>query len=142
MFPYSKQCIVVPVDFSDRSFRAVDAALKLADAAEHVQIVYVLPRLEVNDPGVIWNTVDDNARRTHAIESLTKAFSEEKYAGIQIEIRFGDPGKQIVELAREKSADLIIMPSHGRSGLHRILLGSVADRVARLATCPVLIMRG
>jgi nucleotide-binding universal stress UspA family protein len=48
----------------------------------------------------------------------------------------------IADLAKELNANLIVMPSHGRSGVSRLLLGSVAERVLRLANCPVLVLRG
>ena len=56
--------------------------------------------------------------------------------------RFGDPGHQIAQYAEEAKADLIVLPSHGRSGLQRLLIGSVAERVVRHAPCPVLVVRG
>jgi nucleotide-binding universal stress UspA family protein len=54
----------------------------------------------------------------------------------------GAPAKRIVEHAGETHADLIVMGTHGRTGLGHLLLGSVAERVARTATCPVLTWRG
>ena len=54
----------------------------------------------------------------------------------------GDPGSEITKLAKEVGAHLIIMPSHGRTGISRLLLGSVAERVLRLSHCPVLVLRG
>lgn len=54
----------------------------------------------------------------------------------------GVPFEEIVRAAAEESADLIVMGTHGRRGLNRLLLGSVADRVIRLAACPVLTVRG
>ena len=64
-----------------------------------------------------------------------------KYAKAPIEILFGDPGHEITEFAERVKADLIVMPSHGRTGLSRLLIGSVAERVIRLAHCPVLVLR-
>ena len=53
----------------------------------------------------------------------------------------GDPGHQIAEFAKEAGAGLIVMPSHGRTGLTHLLIGSVAERVVRFAHCPVLVLR-
>jgi nucleotide-binding universal stress UspA family protein len=58
-----------------------------------------------------------------------------------VEVRIGDPGAEIVKVATELKAGLIVMPSHGRTGLKHLLLGSVAERVVRTATCPVLVLR-
>ena len=53
----------------------------------------------------------------------------------------GDPGHEITEYAEEIGASLIITPSHGRTGLSRLLIGSVAERVVRLAKCPVMVLK-
>lgn len=137
----AKKCIVVPVDFSDASTAAVDEALNLVDAAEHVHVIHVLPALEVAEPGVIWKTIDNASREEHAKQALGEKFADAKYGGIQFEVAFGDPGDQIAEFARRIGADLIVTPTHGRSGLNRLLLGSVAERVLRFAACPVLVLK-
>ncbi|MEZ6094353.1 MAG: universal stress protein [Pirellulaceae bacterium] len=54
---------------------------------------------------------------------------------------FGDPGSEITRFAKENDAGLIVISSHGRTGVSRLLLGSVAERVVRLAPCPVLVLR-
>jgi len=56
-------------------------------------------------------------------------------------VRTGSPYQEIVDLATDERADLVAMGTHGRSGMSRLLLGSVADRVIRLAPCPVLTVR-
>ncbi len=56
-------------------------------------------------------------------------------------IRFGDPGHEIARYAEQISAGLIVVSSHGTSGLERLLIGSVADRVVRLARCAVLVLK-
>jgi nucleotide-binding universal stress UspA family protein len=56
-------------------------------------------------------------------------------------LRSGVPHQEIVALARDERADLIVIGTHGRGGINRALLGSVADRVVRLAPCPVLTVR-
>ena len=61
--------------------------------------------------------------------------------GVQVNVAFGDPGDEITKHAETVHADLIVMPSHGRTGLKRLLIGSVAERVVRLAQCPVLVLR-
>ncbi len=60
---------------------------------------------------------------------------------LELHILEGDPGHEIVKLADTLKADLIVMPSHGRTGLAHVLIGSVAERVIRLAHCPVLVLR-
>jgi nucleotide-binding universal stress UspA family protein len=59
----------------------------------------------------------------------------------QVQVREGVPWQEIVAAARENDTDLIILATHGRTGLNRVLLGSVTERVVRHATCPVLVVR-
>lgn len=63
-------------------------------------------------------------------------------ATVRVQVREGLPYREIVVLAGEERADLIVVGTHARGGLERALLGSVADRVIRLAPCPVLSVRG
>jgi nucleotide-binding universal stress UspA family protein len=136
-----KKCVLVPVDFSPGAFAAVDAAFQFVTEARQVHVVYVLPTLEPAEPGVIWATIDNDSRRHHAELALRERLADAKYADLQVHVMFGDPGHEIVDLAAQLPAELIVLPSHGRTGLTRILLGSVAERVVRLAHCPVLVLK-
>ena len=60
---------------------------------------------------------------------------------VSTDVVIGDPGHEITTLAERAGADLIVLNSHGRTGLKRLLIGSVAERVIRLAHCPVLVLR-
>ncbi len=59
-------------------------------------------------------------------------------ADYEVEVTTGDPGVEVLHVARRLHADLIVMATHGRKGLRRLVLGSVAERVVREAPCPVL----
>lgn len=136
-----KQRVVVPVDFSDESFAAIDTALELVADASQVSLIYVLPVIDPAEPGVIWTTVDDESRRHHADLALSERLTDSRYASIRREIAFGDPGHEIAAFAQRQHADLIVLPSHGRTGLTRLLIGSVAEKTVRLAHCPVLVLK-
>lgn len=136
-----RKTIVVPIDFSDDSFRALDTSLELVDNPQHLHLIHVLPIITPNDPGVIWEMIDDQSRAAHAGEALRNRLATGKAAGSKTMIRFGDPGHQIVDYAQEIHADLIVLSSHGQSGLTRLLMGSVAEKVVRLAHCPVLVLK-
>lgn len=136
-----KETVVVPIDFSDESFAALDTALELVADAAHVHIIHVLPYMEVTDPGVIWEAIDDDSRRKHAQDAIKERLADPKYKGAAICVAFGDPGREVADYAQSNKADLIVLPSHGRTGLSRLLIGSVAERVVRLAHCPVLVLR-
>ena len=133
--------IVVPVDFSEDSLAAVDTALKIAGSAKPLHVIHVLPELSPLEPGEVWETINEQSRTEHAQQALRDRLSGPTYAGITIEILFGDPGHAIALRAEELKADLIVLPSHGRTGLSHLLIGSVAERVVRLAHCPVLVLR-
>ena len=133
--------VVVPFDFSDESFGAIGVALKLVERPSDVHVIHVLPFLSAADPGVIWDTIDDESRTKHLKEAMTKRFAAPEFDGIQLQVAFGDPGTEITDFAESMGAELVVIPSHGRTGLTRLLMGSVVERVVRLAHCPVLALR-
>lgn len=137
----SKPPIVVPYDFSAEARDAVLKAIDLLGDASGVHVVHVLGELSQGEPGEVWHTVDTGTRTQHATKAIQKELADSKFAGVQVKIAFGDPGHKITEYAAKIGATAIVIPSHGRSQLMRILLGSVADRVVRLAKCPVIILR-
>ncbi|MGE0606379.1 MAG: universal stress protein [Pirellulales bacterium] len=136
-----KKKVLVPIDFSEESLAAVDTALELVADASHLHVVYVLPNVEMVEPELIWTDVDHDARRHHAELALRERLPGAKYAALKMEVAFGDPGQQIAEAAQRAAAELIVLPSHGRTGLSRLLIGSTAERVVRLAHCPVLVLK-
>ena len=136
-----KQRVVVPTDFSDESVAAVDSALQIAAGPSSIHVVHVLPELVVIEPSVAWATIDDENRIAATEKQLHGVFADEKYRGVQIKVLVGDPGHSIADYAQDIGADLIVLPSHGRTGLKRMLIGSVAERVVRLAHCPVVVLR-
>ncbi len=84
-------------------------------------------------------TEEQTAREEH----LTKVTNELKASGFDVEPVFvlGKPYMEIVKAATEFDVDLIVIASHGRSGISHLLLGSVAEKVVRLAPCPVLTVK-
>lgn len=133
--------IIVPFDFSDQSVAAVDTALQIAGDESEIHLMHVLAELHPADLGVVWQTINEESRSKHATEAIQHRLNEEQYKDLNLHIDIGDPGYRIVEFAEKLGADLIVMPSHGRTGIKRLLIGSVAERVVRLAHCPVLILR-
>lgn len=136
-----KNRIVVPVDFSDESLAAVDTALLMVGSADKVHIVHVLREVSPMEPGEVWDTVTTESRMEFATQSLRERLSDPKYENLTYEVLLGDPGHEIAKYAEEREADLIVLPSHGRTGLSHLLIGSVAERIVRLAHCAVLVLR-
>ncbi|PHS18384.1 MAG: universal stress protein UspA [Blastopirellula sp.] len=136
-----KKNVVVPIDFSEQSMQAVSLALQMTEETSDIHIIHVLPPLMVAEPGVVWDEIDDQSRIKHAKEAITDELSGEQFQGVNLVVKIGDPGHAVADLARDVCAELIVMPSHGRTGLAHILIGSVTERVVRMAHCPVLVLR-
>ena len=138
---FPKNRVLVPVDFSDRSLAAVDTGLALVEDGSHLHVLHVLPVLSPAEPGVVWDALDYPERCRQVEKSLRERLPGAKYAGTEITVLVGDAGHEIADHAKQIGAELIVMPSHGRAGIQRLLIGSVAERVVRLAHCPVLVLR-
>ena len=138
---FADKQILVPCDFSDESHQAVDIALEIASSAADIRVIHVAPDLAVSSPEVVWDVHTDEVRRKNIDEAFRKEFADDKYQGLHFHVAFGDPGHGIADYAEEIATELIVMPSHGRTGLSRLLVGSVTERVMRLAHCPVLVLR-
>ena len=141
MSAVKKNCVVVPFDFGEMSLKAVDIALEYVDDPSKVHIVHVLEPLASTDPGVMWHTIDDATRKRNVQENLSTKFNQPQYQGVQTIIPIGHIVEEIIDYSKESQADLIVIPTHGRRGISRFMLGSVAERVIRFADCPVLVLR-
>ena len=140
------QHVLIPVDFSTYAEQALDYAIALAKKLPaRVTLLHAIqPPVAVNIEGGLWPSStyiqELEAESTRDMETyLTRVTA----AGVQGEMRVvhGVPFHQIIETAKAHQADLIVMGTHGRAGLAHALLGSVAERVVRLAPCPVLVVR-
>ena len=136
--------IVCPVDFSEYSEYALHYAVDLAKTfgAElkllHVVELPFLPSYSlagVPDLSLPVEQVEENAK-----ERMNELLAEcrKTYAKVEAELRTGAPFLEIVNYAKEAEADLIVVGTHGRTGLSHMLIGSVAEKVVRKAPCPVL----
>lgn len=132
--------ILVPFDFSDESRLAIDTALTMT-SADYIHVLHVAPDLAVASPEVVWDTHTDVQRRKSITRSFDREFKDAKYHDVTFHVSFGDPGHGIAKFAVDIEAGVIVMPSHGRTGLKHLVIGSVAERVIRLAHCPVLVLR-
>ncbi|MEM9512209.1 MAG: universal stress protein [Cyanobacteria bacterium P01_E01_bin.48] len=139
-WPNSK-CVLIPVDFSDLSYEAIAPALEYVGDASCLRLIHVLAPLHPAAPAAMWNTLSDDDRKQKVRQFLHEKLAEMGQSDIQLEVLVGDPSTKIVDYAKETGTDLIVMPSHGRKGVSRFLLGSVSERVVRLAHCPVLILK-
>ena len=160
--------VLVPTDFSDPSTHALRHAI--AEATLHhakVTLLHVLPPRAGPDvyyvtgapeagpqggfdlitggpPGAYLSSESTVLRRDpneEARAQLRDLVPDTFHDAWDVEVAAGDPADTIVRVARERHADLIVMGTHGRTGLQHVLLGSVAEKVVRFAPCPVLTLR-
>lgn len=136
-----RECVIVPVDFSAESYKAFDTALGIVDSPAKVHVVHVLADLAPLEAGEVWGLPDMTVRLERAKQLLLQELARGVAGGMSVDVVVGDPAHAITDFASEKKADLIVIPSHGRTGLTRLLIGSTAERVVRLAHCPVLVLR-
>jgi nucleotide-binding universal stress UspA family protein len=139
--------IVVPTDFSTCAEQAWALAQRLGSAfGSELLLAHVV----VETP--LWGEGPFNmdqvrevyaTARTWGTEMLERWAADARDKGLAVRpvVRAGVPHEEILALATDERADLIVIGTHGRGGVNRALLGSVADRVVRLAPCPVLTIR-
>jgi nucleotide-binding universal stress UspA family protein len=140
--------IVHPSDFSPASRPAFRKAIQLAKSHRaQLFVVHVLSMLPVIPDAYVAPTVWDDLERGQRITAqrqLARLVATAKAAGARasdVVLDIGATHEQIVRFARARRADLIVIGTHGRSGLTKALLGSVASRVLAAARCPVLTVR-
>jgi nucleotide-binding universal stress UspA family protein len=142
------QRILVPTDFSKYSDVALNYAVALAEkfGAEllllHVvqDLALFIPDAVAVAPPIAPPIEQFTAAARDALERAVKAHGLERL-GVEREVREGTPFFEIIRFAKERNVDLIVMGTHGHTGLAHVLLGSVTERVVRKAPCPVLTVR-
>jgi nucleotide-binding universal stress UspA family protein len=142
----SKSVIVVGVDFSSLSIEALKIAADLARSrSSELHVVHVMP-LPAGDP--ISATPPNQGlafgNRLDEIRTLLQEATQPVIDGIErvcLHMRVGSADREITQLASDLGADLVIVGTHGRTGLDRVLMGSVAESVVRHAPCPVYAFR-
>jgi nucleotide-binding universal stress UspA family protein len=135
--------ILVPIDFSDHSSAALDLAIDLArsdGATLHLLHCYPIDPGAISPYGIILPEGFDRDVREAAGTQLARWADKAAAANVPVEQHLSSmfPAEVIARLAEEVGADLIVMGTRGLSGLKHVLLGSITERVLRLAKCPVL----
>jgi universal stress protein A len=143
--PFSLKNILVPVDFSDCSRKALQYAVPLASFHKAV-----ITLLYVADPGYnggVYGGVDyaylERSVREDSEKGLATLAQEQIPADVSAVtlVKIGSASEEIVQAATELPADLIVISTHGRTGLKHVFLGSVAEHVVQRAPCPVFVVR-
>lgn len=136
--------VLFPTDFSDCANQALKRAIAITEDFDAE--LYIL---HVVDDSIITTHVQKEREiilkdlRNHALEQMKQGLPAELLQNFETigAVKRGEPGKAIAAYAETHECDLIVMGSHGRSGLGRMLLGSVTDKVVRLSKCPVMVER-
>jgi nucleotide-binding universal stress UspA family protein len=145
MAPFKK--ILVPIDFSTHSERAARLAAELArtfDASLTVLHVYSIPTYPLPEGYILASpeTVAELMEKTSAgVKAMKTRLVDHGAPRVDTLLVEGSAFAEIVRTAREKGFDLIVMGTHGRTGLKHAFMGSVAEKVVRKAHCPVLSVR-
>lgn len=135
--------ILAPIDFSEYSMEALRGAMELAkDLDGELHIVHVVaPHFALLDK------MREQARETlmleEAEEELTRIRKDDcgNSASVLTQVMVGPPVPKLVEYAKEQQIDLILLATHGRTGIEHLMIGSVAEKLVRAAPCSVLVFR-
>ena len=141
-----RNVIVFPTDFSELSLAALPWARRMADQMQaDIHVIYV-----VEEPH-IYATLDMGPVPIPSVDELTRSaekrmanFSARHLKGIgnvTTKVLVGRPAEEVVSYAKANNASLLVMTTHGYSGVKHVLLGSTTESVLRHATCPVLSIR-
>ena len=140
------QHILVPLDFSPDADQTLDYAITLARRLQArltlLHVIAPLPTITMDMDGNVLSTYLD-ALETESTDTMAAYRDRVTQAGLpcNVAVVLGTPFQVIIDTARTGRVDLIVMGTHGRTGLRHVLLGSVAERVVQLAPCSVLVVR-
>ncbi|WP_425499715.1 universal stress protein [Halorarum halobium] len=137
--------ILVPTDGSDGVERAIQHAVDLAvDHGATLHALYVVNSASYAGMPMesSWEGIDDMLRAdAEDAVSMVEAVADDFDVPVETAILDGSPSKEIVRYAESEGCDLVVMGTHGRGGIDRLLLGSVAEKVVRSSSVPVLTVR-
>ena len=135
---FAIRTILHPTDFSDRSDAAFHLACALArDYRARVVVLHVVPP-PLNWAEEVARRPPDSYRDQLWHEYLLRRQAPDPSTPLEYRLEEGDPAEEILRVAEDTGCDLVVMGTHGRGGLRRLLMGSVAERVLRNAPRPVL----
>jgi nucleotide-binding universal stress UspA family protein/predicted transcriptional regulator len=131
--------VLAPVEFDDTAQTVLEAAERVAaEAKGTIFLMHVVPMVvtPTGMPNYVEIYKDQEKVARQKLEEM--AAHRRPHVKCELLIRIGDPAREILTAERQQAVDLIVLATHGRQGLRRVLLGSVAESVLRNATCPVL----
>ena len=142
-----QKVVLAPIDFSDPSREAAETAAEIASRiGATLLLVHVVPMIPRLPPDVSIFKEADYERSLHeqAAKQIAELSAKYAKAGIAVQSEMGlanDVGMEILRIAERHHADVIVIATHGMTGWKRLVFGSVAEKVVRLAQCAVLVLR-
>ena len=137
--------ILFPTDFSEPAKKAQKYAMTLAEKfGAELHVLHVVPEmiLPATDSYTVWTLPEGSMKEQIELAEqqlaaeLGPEWTETRHAVCKVTVGF--PVEEIMQYAQEQDVDLIVVGTHGHTGLSHLLMGSVAEKLVRLATCPVL----
>jgi universal stress protein A len=144
--PFRIKRILVPIDFSECATKALRYAIPLAKQhGADLELIHVIssPAYGYGEYGPIWTGQLEADLAPGSKKALQKLAETEipREVPFKVEVRVGAPHLEITQFAQSEQVDLIVISTHGYTGLKHVLLGSTAEHVVRYASCPVLVVR-
>ncbi|MFZ3218008.1 MAG: universal stress protein [Candidatus Acidiferrales bacterium] len=139
--------ILAPIDFSDHSRAALDVAADMASRfGAELLLVYVVPAIQdlPADISILKEGEYDNSLTVAAGKQLADLAATIAPKNVKVRTEIGtanDIGMELVRSAEQNHGDMIVIATHGMTGWRKIAFGSVAEKVVKLAACPVLVLR-
>jgi len=135
------QLILVPIDFTPASGAALEAAAALVRASGgRLLIVHAVEHQGLSE-NLVYSLIQPHLSTTELIEQLRTVVPSDKSVSYEHRLLRGAPIHGILDIAESEHVDLIVIGTHGRHGMDRVLLGSVAEAIVRRAKCPVLAVK-
>ena len=146
---FAPKSILVPTDFSEYSDRAVKQAVDIAEQNNaKITLLHVVDKLQqcAIDYCIPLETMmkvqeDSEKEARRRMQEEANRILQSKKIDVAFDVKAGVPFEEILKQKQDRKADLIVIASHGRTGILKTLIGSVAERVMREANCPVLLVR-
>ncbi len=142
--PRDFETILCPTDFSEESYRAIEYGLRFAKAAGGTLLlahVIHVPSGELYQPDGHVLNFDEAKQRSHTLLEELRSKRLQGYPHCELLVDIGDPHDVLLRLATQRKVDLIVIATHGRSGLQHLVVGSVAEKIIRHAPCPLFVVR-
>ncbi len=135
--------IMVAFDFSEPSIGAVRYGQAIVGDGDTIQVVNIIDDNFPTYASIEYPEIIDKKQQVLRCRKMRDDLTDAgmDISNLKFQSEFGDPGTELARIASQLRSDLVVISSHGRRGVGRVLLGSVAERVARLAPCPVLILK-